>query len=279
MNRVLYISDFFHSDIAGGAELNDHILLQELSNRGIKVSKIRSFHVFLETLKEDWDLIIISNFCNLKPNLIKYIFKNKDYVIYEHDHKYLRSRNPSLFKDFKAPRFEIVNENFYKSAKRVYCQSSFHLEIVKKNIDLNNLYNVSGNLWSKDTLEVLEKMLTKSKQNKFSIMNSSVSHKNTKDAVRYCQKKQIDYDLVESKDYHEFLSKMSDNETLIFIPKTPETLSRIVVEARMMGMKTVTNKNIGATHEPWFSMKGKELIDYMKNKKVEIVDSIMEMIK
>lgn len=279
MNKILYISDFFHTDVAGGAELNDHILLEELSNRGVKISKIRSFQVSLEKIKEHWNLIIISNFFNLKSDLIQYISENKDYIIYEHDHKYLRSRNPSSFEDFKAPGFEIVNENFYKSAKKVYCQSSFHLEIVKKNINLNNLYNVSGNLWSEDTLKVLEEMLKKNKQNRCSIMNSSVSHKNTAEAIRYCQKKQIEYDLIESKDYHEFLSKMSDNQTLIFIPKTPETLSRIVVEARMMGMRTITNKNIGAAHEPWFSMKGKQLIDYMAEKKVEIVDSIMGMIK
>ena len=64
----------------------------------------------------------------------------------------------------------------------------------------------------------------------------------------------------------------------MFLPKTPETLSRIVVEARMMGVTTITNKNIGACYEDWFSIKGAELIEHMRNKKQEVLDKVMEII-
>ena len=65
---------------------------------------------------------------------------------------------------------------------------------------------------------------------------------------------------------------------MIFFPKTPETLSRICVEARMMGMSVITNKNVGASYEDWFVLKGKDMIDFMKNKKFEISNTIKGLI-
>jgi hypothetical protein len=71
---------------------------------------------------------------------------------------------------------------------------------------------------------------------------------------------------------------MSSNNGFVFFPKTPETLSRITVEARMMNMKTITNRNVGAISEPWFSLKGEELIDRMFLKRQEIADKIIRIL-
>jgi hypothetical protein len=71
---------------------------------------------------------------------------------------------------------------------------------------------------------------------------------------------------------------LSNNDKLVFFPKTPETLSRICVEARMMGMKVITNKNVGASYEDWFPLKGTEMINFMKNKRLEINQVIEDLI-
>ena len=109
-------------------------------------------------------------------------------------------------------------------------------------------------------------------------MESSNPIKNTTDAVTYCKIKKIDYELIPPQKYKEFLTSLSKNNTLVFFPKTAETLSRIVVEARMMGMKVITNKRLGAVSESWFSMKGEPLIDYMTEKRIEILNRVEEFI-
>ena len=38
----------------------------------------------------------------------------------------------------------------------------------------------------------------------------------------------------------------------------------------MMGLSVVTNSLVGATKEDWFSLKGEELIEFIKNKRIEI---------
>ena len=106
-------------------------------------------------------------------------------------------------------------------------------------------------------------------------MESSNPIKTTTDAVTYCKIKKIDYELIPPQKYKEDLTSISKNNTLGFFPKTAETLSRIVVEARMMGMRVVTNKLVGATKEEWFKLKGEDLISAMGNKRDEIVNNVI----
>tara|TARA_R110000824_G_scaffold270034_1_gene458496 strand:+ start:138 stop:989 length:852 start_codon:yes stop_codon:yes gene_type:complete len=276
-NKIFYISDFFLSDILGGGELNDDELCKTLIEQNVEIVKIKTNRItplFLNNTKHF--LFIISNFMHLSQQSKQTFIKNRNYIIYEHDHKYLLTRNPALYDNFLAPRSHIVNFDFYKNAKKVFCQSQFHKKIILKNIKIENLFNVSGNLWSKNCLEKISILSNNEKKNKCFIMNSQLDHKNARQTVLYCQKKGYDYDLYSSKDYYSFLERMSFCDRLVFFPKTPETLSRVVVEARMLGLKTITNKKIGAVHEPWFKLKGLPLIKLMKDKKIQIQNQILE---
>ena len=159
----------------------------------------------------------------------------------------------------------------------VFCQSSFHEGIIKSNLGITNTYNVSGNLWSLESLAVIRILSKKEKRNEYSVLDSLIDHKNTRETAFYCEKKGFKYRLISSGNYEEFLSLLSDNDKFIFLPKTPETLSRVIVEAKMMNIKVITNKRVGASYEPWFDLKGEELIEVMMNKREEIIDKILEV--
>jgi len=276
---IVYIADFFLDHILGGGELNDNELIKMLRGQDCNVELKQSHLVELEDLiKKEDHFFIISNFCNLSQPCRDWLANKADYVIYEHDHKYLSSRNPAVHKDFKAPLAEIRNYFFYKNARRVITQSSFHKEIVEKNLGLKNTISISGNLWSTEFLEKLRQNSKEKKQDKCSILNSKIEHKNTTGAIRYCEEKRLKYEVVANNSYEEFLKQLGANKTLVFLPKTPETLSRIVVEARMMGMSVRTNSLVGACHEPWFELKGPLLIDYMIDKRQEVLDIFKKLI-
>ena len=129
--KILFIADFFANEINGGGELNNSVLVDLLNSKGYEVSCINS-HLVSEYNILSSDAIVVSNFINLSEQNKKNL-QRKKYVIYEHDHKYLRNRNPATYKNFKAPSQAIVNYEFYKHAKAVFCQSKFHADIVKKN--------------------------------------------------------------------------------------------------------------------------------------------------
>jgi len=270
--KICFIADFFADEINGGGELSNEELINILASTH-DVTKVKSMDFLPEHADEDTNYVVC-NFIGLREES-KSVLKN--YIIYEHDHKYLDSRNPALYNNFIAPKENIVNYDFYKNAKSVICQSIMHKEIVQKNLSLDNIISIGGNLWSEDVLDLLESYSKNPKSKKYSIMNSHIGHKNTIDAVRYCKYKNYDYDLINPCPYEEFLQRLGQNEGFVFFPKTPETLSRIIVESRMMDMKVITNKLPGAVGEPWFEKRGTELIDIMRNKRQDISDTVINI--
>lgn len=258
---IVFIADYFVEHVLGGGELNNEECIKILEEMGRSVVKVQSHLLNPQFIAQNLSSkFIIANFVNLHPDC-KEALLCTDYVIYEHDHKYLQSRNPAYYADFKAPPEDIINLEFYRRAKAVLCQSQFHLDIIEKNTGLTNLVNLSGNLWPVESLEIIEHISRKPKQKKCSIINSPIPHKNTREAVMLCQIKNMEYELVANNVYKEFLIALGANEKFVFLPKTPETLSRIAVEAKMMNMSLITNKMLGASKEPWFKLKGKDLIE------------------
>ena len=276
MSKYIIVADFFANEILGGGELNNEELYKMLMETH-EVIKIKSNNVTPEYLEETEGNFIIANFTELSEACKRIFEKKKKYIIYEHDHKYVRTRNPAEYPDYIAPPEEIINYDFYKNAAAVVCQSAFHESIVKKNLKIDNITNVGGNLWSLESLDLMAEIAEREKADKCAIMVSPNWHKSTQQAVQFCKAKEIDVDLIYPCDYNEFLERLGQNTKFIFLPKTPETLSRIVVEARMMGMSIIANNNIGATKEEWFSLKGPDLIKVMREKRQEITTKIINI--
>ena len=136
MKQIIHIADFYASEIRGGGELVDEIVVSSLVNRGYSVTRIKSKNVTEKFIKENADkLFIVSNFVML-PGMCINMLKSCDYVIYEHDHKYLKTRNPASYPDYLAPEDQIINYDFYKNANMILCQSNFHKSILQKNLKL-----------------------------------------------------------------------------------------------------------------------------------------------
>lgn len=278
--KFILISDFFLEDLpnGGGAEYNDKILYETLLELGNSVTRLRSRDVSLDLISnvKKETKVIVSNFISLDMEVRKYLQKKLDYIIYEHDHKYLRRRNPALFKHYKAPASEIVNVDFYRCAKKVIAQTNFHKKIIDINIKTENVESLSGNLWSAADLAQIKKYSKNKKKGACSILRTGIKNKGMDRAIAYCRHKDIKYELISDKDYHSFLEKISKNEKLIFLPTTPETFSRICVEARMLGCKIITNELIGAKYEDWFSLEADKIIEEMNKARERIASLVVQ---
>jgi hypothetical protein len=78
-------------------------------------------------------------------------------------------------------------------------------------------------------------------------------------------------------EYSQFIEKLAEYDKFVFFPNTLETFSRIILEARMLNCKLVTNNLNGCTYEEWFkSTKGSELVDFVDQKREEIANLISE---
>ena len=72
------------------------------------------------------------------------------------------------------------------------------------------------------------------------------------------------------------MRKLAQYSKLVFFPNTPETFSRVVIEAKMMGLEIISNDLIGALREEWNTLNGNELAEAMKNKKRGLVDLLLK---
>ena len=104
MKEIIFIADFFSDQVLGGGELNNDELINLLIKKNVNVKKINSNLVDQQFIDKNRDkFFIIANFCFLNHDCLNKIKESCSYVIYEHDHKYLKSRNPGIFDNFIAP--------------------------------------------------------------------------------------------------------------------------------------------------------------------------------
>lgn len=280
MNKLVFISDFLTTEIAGGAEIYDDILIAELQKMGVKVCRFKSiefskkhFHLY----EKMGFVFLISNFFHLKQDVIKLfqIYTDK-YCILEHDHKYLATRDPSPFKGFIAPPEAIINKQFYKSARQVFCQSVKHAEALSSNLNIDNVINLGCSLWSKDQLDLIKSKICE-KNDKALIINDPNKLKGTSESILTCEKRKIDYNLINKLPYEDYLSELSKHDKFVFFPKSLESFSRVILEARMLNCKLITNNLNGCTYESWFKdLKGLDLIDYVDSQREVVVDKIYD---
>lgn len=278
--RYVIVADWWPEDFrggggnhSGGAELSDGILFSIFQDKKENVVKYSSPDLTAEILDNEKDsTFIISNFFNIHPYVLERIKDEFKYILYCHDYKFVSHMQPQKYENFLAPKEELICVDLFQRAKAVICQSGLQEKIHKDNLGLSNLINFSGNLWSKDILNLIQSLSenTSNRNDRCSVVKSPYAEKGVAEAILFCQKNHFDYDLIGNRDYKTFLHQIASNNGLVFWAKLPETCGRIAVEAKMMNVHVHTTDLLGASHEPWFNLSGEELIEVMRAKHEEI---------
>jgi GT2 family glycosyltransferase len=282
MVDVVFVADAFVEEIPqGGAELANKEIVNYLRNKGLNVEEVHGFKLtpaYLQTRKNCF--FILGSFLSVPADAIEEL-ESLNYLIYEHDHKYCSNRNPAKYINFKVPENQLVYKSLYRNATRVCCQSQFHVDIVTKNLPLyNNLYNMGGSFWSDHFLDNVEKKITENilRQPKVAIMKSDNPIKGQSAAEFYCQKNNLEYDLVAEPDPYSLFEKLLQYEYFAFLPSSPETFSRIFMEAKLAGCKIITNEMVGALNEKYTYSDQKVLLEEVITHKREKLEEIYDLV-
>jgi len=277
-DKVILISDSFIDDFVGGAALNDEEIYRLLSAR-FDVQKIKSRYLYEGFIQENLDsFFIISNFFGVNPAVRDLIQSKCKYILYCHDYKFVHHTNPSLYPNFLVPQHELINVNFHKDAHRIICQTKFQKDIYDRNLKCpEKTVSFSGNLWSEEHLKLLESLASVEKNSKHAIIDSKYPQKGVKESVQYCEENNLEYDIIGDPDYSSFLEILSLYSTLVFHPSTPETCCRVILEAKMMGLKIITNKLVGASYEEWYNLNSADLTNKMRQKREGFADFISKI--
>ena len=277
--RACFVSDLFEIQIIGGAEKNDAVLINYLQKQGVDLTIKKSDLIDPATVN-NYDFFIISNFILLSEDVKQFLIKNKKYIIYEHDHKYVVNRNPATFVNYEIPKDKLVNIDFYKNAQNVIVLSKICKEIIEKNLELKKAHSIGCSLWSDEQFDLIKTHNTTEKENEYGILDSANPIKGTREALAYCQSKNIKPVMINSPDYNEFLQKLSTCKNFIFCPQVIETYSRVCAEAKMLGCNVLTMpKMCGFFSEEYSKLSGDELIEEMRERKNKALDYFMQLVK
>ncbi|MCK9428910.1 MAG: hypothetical protein M0R17_02725 [Candidatus Omnitrophica bacterium] len=290
MSKIIFVSDYFSNEVRRGAEVTNDVLLYYLGiantieSHKLNIIDINSFY-------------IITNFVNLNENTKQQLIKYKNYLIYEHDHKYISTRNPFLLPTGEVnisgivPEIYFTNRAFYNNAKVVICQTQWHEDQLNKN-NITNTTNIHGSLYLHEDLELINSIrLNTLKIDKYAFFNDAEfitlsngmtlrqgqNIKNKQGSLRYCLDNKLPYFPIPRINVKEnFWKTLAKFKHFIFFPDIPETCSRLLIEAKMLDINVTTNQNSGAYHEPWFQLSGIELIDKFKD---EIIPNAINLFK
>ena len=283
MKKILYIADFFVDKIKGGGEIYNDILINLLQEDGFDVIKwecgqLTDKHIRL--YRNCGYHIIVANFTLMSDMVSDELVKvPNSYSIMEHDHKYVKTRNPAAYDNYLAPSTEIVNRQIYTNAKYIFAQSAIQADCIRKNLNITHVINLGMSLWTDDQLEIIENNLNNERQDDASVINSRNPTKNTRGSIGHCEQHGIPYTLIGSADYREFIKQLSSHEKYVFMPRVLESFNRVLLEARMLNCKVVTTNLNGCISEDWFKQyKGKELIEYVRSQRPRIYRDIKEAI-
>ena len=287
MTKIYFISDFFLNEINGGAEHYNDVLIsflknryhdtEELHDRVIPVKSISVTADFLESNKECF--FIIANFFQLSDEAVNVLMSKCQYAILEHDHKYSKTNNPSRFVNFMIPEEHVINKKFFANARAVLCQSKIHAEVVQKNLFLNNICCLGGNLWSEAQLGVLKKNMSAEKTIEHGIMHTHNKNKGMPFSIEYCKENDLEYEFLYNKPYEEFIKELSKVKKFVFFPQWLESYCRVAIEAKILGCKLITNGLIGASSEPYFSQSGEALLNTIRENNENIYNKWIEVIE
>ena len=283
MVDVVFVADAFVYDIPqGGAELVNYEVVNFLKNNGLRVEEVYSFKLTPAYINNRKDSVfIIGSFLNTPSSALEAL-KDVAYYLYEHDHKYCINRNPAVYKDFIIPPNELVHQELFSGAKKVMCQSQFQANILGKNFpNLKNIVNMGGSLWSQDFLESVKKNINSpaARTEKAAILKSDNPIKGQQAAESFCQKNNIEYDLIQESTPLQLFKKLQEYTYYIYFPTTPETFSRVFMEAKLAGCKIITNKLIGAATENYTYNDPLVLLKEVISHKSQILEQILSWVK
>ena len=263
--RVLFIADFFRNQYFGGGESNDDNLINYLIGRGVSVVRKNSQIVTKDDILQ-FKNVIVGNFVLLSDENRSLLIDKGNYIIYEHDHKYLATRDPSKFFNFEIPPKQVINKNFYESAKCVVVLSKICKQIMESCIPAATVHSIGCSLWSKQTLSHIRSINNIDKKHDYSILKSNNATKNYPKTKQYCIENNILPLEMMTDDYYEFLGMMNSSKTFIFLPTVLETFSRVCAEASMLNTNVKTIKKlIGFYSEDYSHLKGNVLIDKIED--------------
>lgn len=269
--RVVFVSDMFVEDYAGGAELTSQALID---SSPFEVFKVHSRDVTLQLLQQGADKFwIFGNFTEMNPQLIPSIVGNLRYSILEYDYKYCRARSPEKHFDMAKVPCDCHNQMngkivsaFFFGAMHIWWMSERQKEryatLFPFLLEKNN--TVLSSVFDDKTLGLIKalRIANQGKERKgWIVLGSNSWIKGADAAKQWCEDNKKEYDVVWNLPYEELLARLAQAEGFVYLPPGGDTCPRMVIEAKLLGCQLHLNDNVQHRSEEWFATDDVQAIE------------------
>jgi hypothetical protein len=284
--EIVFASDFFVQDVVGGAELSTEAL--------IKSSPYKTYQIRTNQLTKDLILKnkekywVFGNFANLDFKLIPLIAAELNYSVLEYDYKFCKFRSVEKHEfvektvcNCKNTTLAELIQLFFCSAKKVWWMSKNQLDFQKGKLqkisECNN--EILSSIFDIQTLNKIQNLNSTSVDRSKALIFDSLNWlKGTKNAIEWCEKNNVQFDLVGNVDYDSMLSILRKHQTLVYLPNAKDTCPRMVIEAKLLGCELILNENVQHKDESWFIDSNDDMMTYLKNRTQIFWDSLKNQI-
>lgn len=279
--KTIFVSDFYSNEVQGGAELTTDALISYAPPEQ-SVFRLHSGSLTDELIKKHKDkTFILTNFISATVEGLTALIENKaKYYIIEYDYKYCRFRSEGLHliqtkkacDCFKNEQIKTLVSGLFLNSKAIFWMS----EGQRKHylLRLPELANVDSIILSSvfdlKSLETLNSLYESSKLNekinKVAILSKESSSwiKGIESTEAFLKLDGKDFVNLPKKPYFEFLQEMSKYKTFCFRPSDKDTCPRVTIEAKLLGLELILNKNVQHKDETWFSSSREDTMEYLK---------------
>lgn len=261
-SEIVFVSDYFASELGGGAELTSEALID---SSPFNVYKLHARDVTIEALEQGqskhW---IFTNYAMMDLQLIPSIVANLNYSVIEYDFKYCKYRSPEKHQEVEGKPCDCHDDIHGKmistlmyGAKSLWWmsekQQNTYLKLFpflseRDNVVLSSVFN--DRFFA--AVKFLKEQPEATERNGWLVLGSNSWVKGTPAAIQYCQENNLDFEVVSGLDYGEVLQKLSTAEGFVYLPAGADTCPRMVIEAKLLGCKLHINEHVQHADELWF---------------------------
>jgi hypothetical protein len=276
--NIVFVSDAFADDYPGGAELTTKALIDSAPD-SVSIFKIHASQITQKTVESGYQKYwIFGNYTSLDPKLIPIFVSNCKYSVLEYDYKFCKYRSIEKHKFETGEDCDCHNElhgkyvsAFKHAAKTVFWMSEAQLAVYSERFPFLEDPNegsrqiILSSIFSEHTFAKLFELKNAATDNgRYIVLGSESWIKGKKASIDYCQKNNLEYDVLWGVDYGTFLEKLSASAGLVYMPQGGDTCPRMVIEAQLMDKKVITNSNVQHTIEyPFSEGSNEDIWDYL----------------
>lgn len=260
----IFASDFFSSQLLGGAELSLASLMRGCPSLNTGVN-CKDLNESLVNAHKDstW---IFGNYTQMNPELIDLFSKeNINYFVVEFDYKFCKYRNMELHEVLEGSQCDCKDtehgksvNTFLTNANKVFFMSDKQMEVTLENmssLDKNNCVRLTS-IFEPEFFSVIEGLRNEFKGKKsddWLIPGSPNWVKGAPEAETWCKDNDLSYTKVHGKNPMEALQMLAEAKGLCSLPPGADTCPRMVIEAKLLGCELHLNDNVQHKDEEWFN--------------------------